>query len=233
MNDEVRGAGALPQESGKPAGQQVAKRYRAAKFWDRIAARYARKPVGDEASYQKKLQVTQEYLRPGMEVLEFGCGTGTTALILAPHVKHMHAMDISSGMIEIARSKADAGPSHNVTFEQSGFDDFDAPDASYDAVLGMNVLHLLDDRDAAISKVYRILKPGGLFISSTACLGDWIKWFRFIAPIGKWSGLLPQVKVFTSDQLLSALVHAGFEVDYRWQPPARSSAVFVVARKPA
>ena len=45
-----------------------------ARFWDRIAARYARKPVADEAAYQKKLAVTREYLRPDMEVLEFGCG---------------------------------------------------------------------------------------------------------------------------------------------------------------
>jgi ubiquinone/menaquinone biosynthesis C-methylase UbiE len=211
----------------------AAKEYRAAKFWDRIAARYARKPIGDEESYRKKLQVTGEYLRPDMEVLEFGCGTGSTALIHAPFVKHIHAIDVSSAMIEIARSKADAGQIRKVTFEQSGLDDFDAPEGCFDAVLGMNVLHLLDSRDAAISKVYRILKPGGIFVSSTACLGDWMRWFRFVAPIGKWSGLLPQVKVFTSDELFSSLVHTGFEIDYRWQPPARSGAVFVVARKPA
>ena len=72
------------------------KSYRRAKFWDRIAERYARTPVADETSYKKKLQITQDYLRPGMEVLEFGCGTGSTALIHAPYVKHIHAIDISS-----------------------------------------------------------------------------------------------------------------------------------------
>jgi cyclopropane fatty-acyl-phospholipid synthase-like methyltransferase len=57
------------------------------KFWDRIAERYSKQPVADEAAYQKKLQVTREYFRPDMEVLEFGCGTGSTAIAHAPYVE--------------------------------------------------------------------------------------------------------------------------------------------------
>ena len=45
------------------------------RFWDWIAKRYAKTPVADEAAYQTKLQVTRDYLRPDMEVLEFGCGS--------------------------------------------------------------------------------------------------------------------------------------------------------------
>ncbi|MEM6403851.1 MAG: SAM-dependent methyltransferase, partial [Cyanobacteria bacterium P01_D01_bin.116] len=54
-----------------------------AKFWDNIAEKYSKDPIADEAAYQKKLQVTQEYFKPDMEVLEFGCGTGGTAIIHA------------------------------------------------------------------------------------------------------------------------------------------------------
>ena len=54
------------------------------KFWDKIADKYSKQPIVDEASYQKKLQITQEYFKPDMEVLEFGCGTGSTAIIHAP-----------------------------------------------------------------------------------------------------------------------------------------------------
>jgi cyclopropane fatty-acyl-phospholipid synthase-like methyltransferase len=43
-----------------------------------------------------------------MELLEFGCGTGGTAIIHAPHVKHIRAIDISPRMIEIAKSRAEA-----------------------------------------------------------------------------------------------------------------------------
>jgi len=47
-----------------------------ARFWDKIAERYSKRPIADEAAYQKKLQVTREYFRPDMEVLEFGGGIG-------------------------------------------------------------------------------------------------------------------------------------------------------------
>ena len=49
---------------------------KSARFWDRIAERYSKRPISDEAAYQKKLQVTREYLRPDMELLEIGCGKG-------------------------------------------------------------------------------------------------------------------------------------------------------------
>lgn len=234
MIDQSRGPAEFRplSQSGVPLdGQRPVKRYGAAKFWDRIAKRYARSPVADEASYQKKLEITRGYLRPDMQVLEFGCGTGSTALIHAPHVRHIHAIDISSKMIEIAQGKADASGVKNITFDQSSFDDFDAPEQSYEVILGLSILHLLENRDAVISKVYRLLPPGGIFVSSTACLGDWMKWFKLVAPIGKFFRVLPLVKVFTSDELAASLARAGFEIEHRWQP-GRGKAVFIVARKP-
>ncbi len=62
-----------------------------AKFWDKIAERYAKSSIADEATYQKKLQITREYLNPDSEELEIGCGTGSTAILHAPYVKHIHA----------------------------------------------------------------------------------------------------------------------------------------------
>ena len=54
------------------------------KFWDRIAVHYSKQPVADELSYQKKLEVTREFLTPQSKVLEFGCGTGSTAIAPCP-----------------------------------------------------------------------------------------------------------------------------------------------------
>ena len=200
------------------------------KFWDKIAERYAKKPVADEDSYQKKLQVTREYLKPDMEVLEFGCGTGSTAIAHAPYVKHIRAIDISSKMIEIAQGKADAGDVKNVTFERSTVDELKVPDRTFDAVLGLSVLQLLENKEEAISKVHRMLKPGGVFVSSTACIGDFMKVFKVIAPVGKFFGLLPLVKVFTVKELEDSLIDAGFEIDYQWQP-GKGKSVFIVAKK--
>ena len=53
-------------------------------FWDRLAKRYARMPVADQAAYETKLEKTRAFLRPDSRVLEFGCGTGSTAILHAP-----------------------------------------------------------------------------------------------------------------------------------------------------
>ncbi len=52
-------------------------------FWNLIAKFYSKQAIADEAAHQKKLKVTQEYFKPDMELMEFGCGTGSTAIIHA------------------------------------------------------------------------------------------------------------------------------------------------------
>lgn len=205
---------------------------KSAKFWDRVAVRYSKSPVADEESYQKKLKVTQEYLWPDMALLEFGCGTGSTAITHAPYVKHIRAIDISAKMIAIAQGKADAAGIENVDFEQATLDELQADDESFDAVLGLSILHLLEDKDAANAKVYKMLKPGGIFVTSTSCLAETMKIFKFIGPIGYCLGLLPVIKVFTKPELLDSLTAAGFEIDHQWQP-GKGKSVFIVAKKPA
>ena len=208
-----------------------------AKFWNKIAKGYSRQPIADEAAYQKKLQVTREYFQPSMEVLEFGCGTGSTAIAHAPYVQHIQAIDFSSNMIEIAQGKADAQNIQNVTFEQASIDELSVPDQTYDAVLGLNVLHLLENKEEVIAKVYKMLQPGGLFITSTVCLGDTMAWFKLIAPIGKFLGLFPLVKVFTIKDLEKSLTDVGFGIDRQWQagdyksPIGKAKIVFIVVKK--
>lgn len=209
---------------------QTQKLGRVSRFWDRIAEKYARQPIADEASYQTKLKVTRTYLAPDMEVLEFGCGTGSTALLHAPYVKHIRAIDFSQGMLEIARSKAKAQGVSNVTFERADIGTLVAEDDSFDVVLGLSVLHLLENRDEVIAKVYSLLKPGGVFVTSTACLGDTMKFFKLIGPVGRALGLLPIINVMTREELEKAMTGAGFGIEHNWQP-GRGKAVFMVARK--
>jgi 2-polyprenyl-3-methyl-5-hydroxy-6-metoxy-1,4-benzoquinol methylase len=135
-------------------------------------------------------------------------------------------------MIDIARAKADASGVANVTFETTTIDDVDLPDQSLDAVLALSVLHLLDNKDAVIDKVYRMLKPDGVFVISTACLGDSVmRLIKLVVPIGRMLGFMPSVKVFTRKALERSLVDAGFQIDHQWQP-GKGIAVFMVARKP-
>ena len=74
-------------------------------FWDRMAPGYAKKRVSDPSAYEEKLTLLEGMLGPTDQVLEIGCGTGTTALRLAPGVARYVATDGSAKMIEIALAK--------------------------------------------------------------------------------------------------------------------------------
>ena len=199
------------------------------RLWNLIAARYARQPVADAAAYARKLAVTRALLRPDMEVFEFGCGTGTTALKHADAVRHITAIDFSPKMIAIARDKAAAAGVANVDFQVATIEDWAAPDASYDAILGMSILHLIEDRTAVLSRVRRLLRPGGRFFSSTTCRAGIPRLVRPILPLGRAVGLLPLVRLIREDSLVAEIEAAGFAIEERWRPSARG-AVFIVAR---
>jgi len=166
-----------------------------------------------------------------MQLLEVGCGTGSTALTHAPLVNHILAIDFSEKMVELAEAKRVSAGIQNVDFECKTIETLNAPDNSFDVVLGLSILHLLQNWNATIEKIYSLLKPGGWFISSTTCLADSMKILKFIAPIGRAVGLLPELAIFTRDELKQGLRSAKFSLEHEWQPE-RNQAVFIVARKP-
>ncbi len=92
---------------------------RADKLWDKVAAKYAKKPVKNMQAYTETIARTKVHLAQGDNVLEVGCGTGSTALLLAASVRQITATDISSNMIEIGRNKAKDQQVENVNFIQS------------------------------------------------------------------------------------------------------------------
>jgi SAM-dependent methyltransferase len=200
-------------------------------FWDRLADKYAAQPIADEDAYRTKLARTQAHFTPETNIFEFGCGTGGTAITHAPHVRSVRAVDFSARMLEKARDRAAEAGVSNVTFEQGDITKMAIPPASYDMVLGLSILHLLKDRDAVIDRVFDILRPGGRFVSSTACIGDSMRWFGAIAPLGRALGLLPILNVMTHEQLRASMTRAGFTIEHDWRPNP-NAAVFLIARKP-
>lgn len=201
-----------------------------AKFWDRLADRYAKKPIDDMPSYEHKLKLTQSYMTKSTKVLEVGCGTGSTALIHAPHVKHILATDLSGNMIEIARSKAQAQNVSNVDFITSSVENLEVKEP-IDMILALSFLHLVEDRALILQKLYSWLKPGGILVTSTVCLGESHKIFKFIGPIGRKLGLLPVLKVFTQTEIRQSILDTGFEIDCNWVPQ-NGNSIFIIAKKP-
>jgi len=206
-----------------------------AAIWDKMARKYAQTPIRNEAVYREKLARTQSYFTPDTELFEFGCGTGTTAIEHAPHVRRVVATDLSANMLEIGREKAAAADIDNISFEQASIEAFEPPAEQYDVVLALNLLHLLEDPQAAIAKAFAMLKPGGVFVTSTACLADSSApmrlLFRVLIPLMQLVGKAPYVAHMTRAQLLSDLQASGFSIAFA-REPAKGESAFLIARKP-
>jgi len=170
-------------------------------------------------------------LRPDSEVLEFGCGTGTTAISHAPFAGHILAIDFSEKMLVFARARAKEAGVGNVSFKRVAIEEFDPEGRQFDMVMAHSILHLLPDRELVISKVFDLLKPGGIFVSSTACMGEKSGIFKTLMTIGHSLGFLPLVKFFNSRELEKSIKSVGFEIIHQWQPE-KDSAVFIIAKKP-
>ncbi|MFL0800400.1 MAG: class I SAM-dependent methyltransferase [Agarilytica sp.] len=202
-------------------------------FWNAIAGRYARSPVAKEDIYQLKLAETRRHLRPDMRVLEFGCGTGSTALVHAPHVHHYTAIDVSRSMLKIAKGKLADTNIENLEFQQSAIEEWTAPSESYDLILGLSILHLLNDPDAAIEKAYRMLKPGGLLVTSTVCIGGKMPVMRIFLKIGHCLGLLPKLVFFERSDLEKRINQVGFKTEFVLKEAENTDSHFLISAKTA
>lgn len=203
-------------------------------FWNKIAERYARKPVENPAAFDRKIEFTKSRMTPRSVVLDIGCGTGSLALRLAPFAAHVHGLDAASEMIRIAKGKADAQNVANVSFHTGPFDDSFAAfaDASLDGICAYSLLHLLEDRAAALGRIHRLLKPGGFFVSSTVCLGESRIPYGPLLRAMRWIGKAPWVSVISKRTVEDEVRRAGF-VDLS-QPEVGAGPViaFLVATKP-
>lgn len=200
-----------------------------ADFWDKIAEKYSTSKIGNQAAYEATLDRVRGFLNKDSTVLEVGCGTGSTALLLAPDAGHITGTDISGEMIRIAKDKAAAQGTGNVTFEKTSAGD--AGQGLYDVVTAFNLLHLVDDPAAALANIRNRLPEGGVFISKTPCLGS-KPWYIPLIAVMQWIGKAPKpVHSFKPDQLRADIEAAGFKIEEMMFFPKQNISRFIVARK--
>ena len=200
-------------------------------FWDRIAPKYAAKPVSNITAYEATLTRTRSYLNAQDHVLEIGCGTGSTAIRLAPAVMHYTATDISSQMLGIAENKLNSDAPRNISFLQVPVMK-PLASAPFDAICAFSILHLLDDLPAVIDHLKAQVKPGGYVISKTACLGDMNRLILPVIRVMQWFGKAPYVNVFSAQELEEAFAKAGFEITETNNVGVKNGPHFIVARRP-
>lgn len=101
-----------------------------------------------------------ESLAHRADVLEYGCGIGINALRLAGLAKSFHGIDISEVGIEHAKLKAKENDFENAFFNVMNAESLDYPDASFDFIFGVGIIHHLDIM-RSMSEIRRVLRPGG------------------------------------------------------------------------
>jgi len=205
-------------------------------FWDRASKNYDKTEERFEYIHSKSRENTKKYLNGSNIVLDYGCGTGTTSCEIANRVKEIHAIDISSKMIEIAKRKAVASKVENINFVQTDIFDKRYKKESFDVILAFNMLHTVADPQVVLQKIYELLKPEGLFISVTPCLRDkmaflvniQIQLVRILCKIG----VIPiPIRRLKSSELDDLVVNGGFQTIDTEKLYKGASSYFVVAKK--
>ncbi|MFN7179981.1 class I SAM-dependent methyltransferase [Hyphomonas sp.] len=203
------------------------------RFWNKTARKYAASAIGDPAGFERTLERVRMLVPAGSAMFEFGCGTGTAALKLAPHAGHILATDISEEMITIAREKAAAESVSNVSFEVGTAEDPRWGESRFDAALGFNILHLVPNRPAALAGIHRLLKPGGLFLSKSVSLAEMNPVIRLAVPLMRALGQAPYVATVTEATLVSEIEATGFQIESRERHAMKGKDVrpVIIARK--
>ena len=119
------------------------------------------------------------YLKPGLRVLDLGCGPGTLSIGLAAAIApgELYGVDMEPSQVDLARSIAEAGGYDNTTFQVGDVTELSFDDDSFDVVHGHSILAHVPDTQAVLVEAKRVLKPGGL-----VSIREWILEGSFLAP---------------------------------------------------
>ncbi len=142
----------IPVEHGVFKGIQEAEHY------DRESRWWMRNVVEEFAAAARAWGVTDG------KVLDVGSGSGLVTIRLAGMLPgaQFTGLELSPPVLERARQNAtDSGVAGRVAFEMGSAEDMPFENATFDMVVCLSTLHLLDNPVAMLDEVQRVLKPGG------------------------------------------------------------------------
>ena len=135
-------------------------------FWDNVAGVYDLfVNVVNRKAHVALREIVAGVIRPGDRVLECACGTGLLTGAIAPRCASLTATDFAPRML--AKARKNCAAFGNVRFEQADITALSYPDASFDAVVAGNVIHLLDEPRRALHELDRVCRPGGRLVIPT------------------------------------------------------------------
>ncbi|MFD5425163.1 methyltransferase domain-containing protein [Streptomyces sp. NPDC127084] len=133
-------------------------------------------------------------LRPGLDILDVGCGPGTItadlALLVAPGA--VAAVDSEPGILDAARAVASERGRDNITFAVADVHALDFPDDSFDVVHAHQVLQHVADPVLALTEMRRVCRPGGLVAVRDSDYGSF-SWYPEVPGLDHWLELYHRV----------------------------------------
>lgn len=202
-------------------------------FWDRMSSRYDNRVKKYRQTYRDTIERTKKYLNKDDAVLDFACGTGIATIPISGLVKEIHAIDISRGMLDIAEEKAAGNGIENIRFFKTDLFDDGFEKESFDVVLAVNILYFLKNAPENLNRIFELLKPGGLFISATDCLGEKKSFSNRIKKLLGRMGILPFMQMYSISELKKSITDAGFKIMETANLYDNPPNCFIVAQKNA
>jgi len=152
------------------------------------------------------------YFTPTDKVLDIGCGPGDITFEIARKTHEVFATDISEGMISSAKQNAVKKNITNILFYQTDLLDTKFQSGSFDVITAFNMLQYINDRRNHYCKIFELLRPNGLFISSTACFRERKSALRFVMAGLTLLKIVPEIFFYKKTELDSEIKESGFTI---------------------
>ena len=118
--------------------------------------------------FQDPAKILDDYIRPGMTVVDIGCGSGMFTRVMADMAGEkgrVIAVDVQGEMLRYAKIKSDrSGLGSRITWHQSTPDMLGIPEDHAEFILSFYMVHEVPDQDRFFREVFAILKPGGKYL---------------------------------------------------------------------
>jgi len=112
----------------------------------------------------KTLSILQDCARDlsKLDALEVGCFAGQISLVLAPHFKSWHAIDIDPNAVQLAEKRNAEGPCNTLRFSVMNAELLEFADESFDVVICSHIYEHVPHPHRMMDQIYRVLKKGGI-----------------------------------------------------------------------
>ncbi|HPD28973.1 MAG TPA: class I SAM-dependent methyltransferase [Phycisphaerae bacterium] len=206
-------------------------------YFNRVAPEYGVKhgadmPGGQYSFGQLYRRILSPYFKPGMEVLELGCGNGASTEMLASYGVKLVATDICEKMLKVAAARGIA----NTTFrcldimEIAGAQDL----GGFDVIVSFNAFSYLPDKARVLHDLSRLLRPQGRLIILDMNALSPVYWFCVLMGRNEMRQWWGAIKEMTPGNLRFLFQRCGYAVELirtlNFVPHATQGRVFRALR---